>query len=88
MLLYVSYFAQPQQLQRVDQHIGNSRNSCLPTNQNTSSITRKITKGILHKTYTQKEDTFIKMALLETDFCFEVFKQLKNHVLSCLTTAT
>ena len=32
MLLYVSYFAQPQQLQRVDQHIANSRNSCLPTN--------------------------------------------------------
>ena len=27
----VSYFAQPQQLPRVDQHIANSRNSCLPT---------------------------------------------------------
>ena len=25
------YFAQPQQLQRVDQHIANSRNSCLHT---------------------------------------------------------
>ena len=31
MLLYVFYFAQPEQLQRVDQHIANSRNSCLPT---------------------------------------------------------
>ena len=31
MLLYVFYFAQPQQLQRVDQHIANSRNSFLPT---------------------------------------------------------
>ena len=28
---YVYYFAQPQQLQRADQHIANSRNSCLPT---------------------------------------------------------
>ena len=31
MLLYVSYFAESQQLQRVDQHIPNSRNSYLPT---------------------------------------------------------
>ena len=31
MLLYVFYFAQPQQLQRVDQHTANSRNTCLPT---------------------------------------------------------
>ena len=30
----------------------------------------------------QPEDTFIKMASLKTDFYFEVFKQLKNHVLS------
>ena len=28
MFFYVFYFAQ---LQKVDQHIGNSRNSCLPT---------------------------------------------------------
>ena len=28
---FIAYFAQPQQLQRVDQHIANSRNSCLPT---------------------------------------------------------
>ena len=28
------------------------------------------------------------MALLETDFYFEVFKQLKNHVLSYLAGAT
>ena len=28
---FVFYFAQPQQLQRADQHIANSRNSCLPT---------------------------------------------------------
>ena len=28
---FIVYFAQPQQLQRVDQHIGNSINSCLPT---------------------------------------------------------
>ena len=54
MLLYVSYFAQPQQLPRVDQDIANSRNSCLPTNQDTSSIAKKIAKGILHKTYTEK----------------------------------
>ena len=46
MLLYVSYFAQPQQLQRVDQHIANSRNNCLPE--------KKITEDILHKTYTEK----------------------------------
>ena len=31
MLLYVFYFAQPQQLQTADQNIANSRNSCLPT---------------------------------------------------------
>ena len=28
---FIVYFAQPQQLHRVDQHIGNSINSCLPT---------------------------------------------------------
>ena len=28
---FIVYFAQPQQLQRVDQYIGNSINSCLPT---------------------------------------------------------
>ena len=31
MLFYMFYFAQPQQLQRADQHIDNSRNSCVPT---------------------------------------------------------
>ena len=31
MLLYVFYFAQPQQLQRAGQIITNSRNSCLPS---------------------------------------------------------
>ena len=36
----------------------------------------------------QPEDTFIKMALLEIDFYFEVFKQLKNRVLSYLTATT
>ena len=36
----------------------------------------------------QPEDTFIKMASLKIDFYFEVFKQLKNHVLSYLTGAT
>ena len=28
---FIVYFAQSQQLQTVDQHIANSRNSCLPT---------------------------------------------------------
>ena len=28
---FIVYFAQPQQLQRIDQHIANSINSCLPT---------------------------------------------------------
>ena len=28
---FIVYFAQPQQLQRVDQHIANSINSCLST---------------------------------------------------------
>ena len=36
----------------------------------------------------QAEDTFIKMDSLKIDFYFEVFKQLKNHVLSYLTGAT
>ena len=36
----------------------------------------------------QPEDTFIKMASLKIDFYFEVFKQLKNHVLSYLTGTT
>ena len=36
----------------------------------------------------QPEDTFIKMASLKIDFYFEVFKQLKNDVLSYLTGAT
>ena len=37
----------------------------------------------------QPEDTFIKkMASPKIDFYFEVFKQLKNHVLSYLTGAT
>ena len=36
----------------------------------------------------QPEDTFIKMASPKIDCHFEVFKQLKNHVLSYLTGAT
>ena len=36
----------------------------------------------------QPEKTFIKMASLKIDFYFEVFKQLKDHVLSYLTGAT
>ena len=36
----------------------------------------------------QPRDTFIKMALPKIGFYFEVFKQLKNHVLSYLTGAT
>ena len=35
----------------------------------------------------QPEDTFVKMASPKIDFS-EVFKQLKNHVLSYLTGAT
>ena len=34
------------------------------------------------------EDTFIKMASPKIDFYFEVFKQLKNHVLKNLTGTT
>ena len=34
------------------------------------------------------EHTFIKVASLKIDSYFEVFKQLKNHVLSYLTGAT
>ena len=52
MLLYVFYFAQPQQLQRVDQHIANSRNSCLPTAINPVQL--KKSQKTLHKTYTKK----------------------------------
>ena len=37
---------------------------------------------------TQLEYTFIKTASLKIDFQFEVFKQLKNHVLIYLTGAT
>ena len=37
---------------------------------------------------TLPEDTFTKMASLKIDFYFEVFKQLKNHVLSYPTGAT
>ena len=36
----------------------------------------------------QPEDIFIKMASPKIDFYIEVFKQLKNHVLSYLTVAT
>ena len=53
MLLYVFYFAQPQQLQRVGQHIANSRNSCLPTRIH-PVYQKKITNDILQKTYTEK----------------------------------
>ena len=37
-------------IQRADQHIVNSRNSCLPT----PSAAKKITEDILHKIYTEK----------------------------------
>ena len=36
----------------------------------------------------QPEDIFIKMASPKIGFYIEVFKQLKNHVLSYLTVAT
>ena len=36
----------------------------------------------------QPEDTFIKITSLKIDFYFEIFKQLKDHVLSYLTGAT
>ena len=36
----------------------------------------------------QPKDTFIKMDSFKIDFYFEVFKQLKDHVLSYLTGAT
>ena len=36
----------------------------------------------------QPEDTFIKMASLKINFHFEVFKQLKNHVLIYLPRAS
>ena len=36
----------------------------------------------------QPEDTFFKMASPKIHFYFEVFTQLKNHVLSYLTGAT
>ena len=36
----------------------------------------------------QPEDTFIKMDSLKIGFSFEVFKQLKKHILSYLTEAT
>ena len=36
----------------------------------------------------QPEDAFIKMASLKIHFYFEVFKQLKNHVLSYLAEVT
>ena len=38
-------------IQRTDQHIANSRNSCLPTR---IHLPKKITEGILHKIYTEK----------------------------------
>ena len=47
------YFAQPEQLQRVEQHIANGRNSCLPTRINPVKL-RKIKEDILYKTYTEK----------------------------------
>ena len=39
-----------------------------------------IYEDLMQSIYKQPEDTFIKMALLEIDFYFEVFKQPKNHV--------
>ena len=43
---------------------------------------------LMQSSCTQPEDAFIKMASLKTDFYFEVFEQLKNHVLIYLTGAT
>ena len=53
MLLYVFYFAQPQQLQRADQHIANSRNSCLPTR--IHPVLLKKSQKIFYITLTQKK---------------------------------
>ena len=48
------YFVQSQQLAtKADRHIANSRNSCLPTRIHPMQL-KKITEGILHKTYTEK----------------------------------
>ena len=54
MLLYVPYFAQPQQLKKVDQRIANSRNGCLPTRIHPVQRKKKHTEDILHKKYTEK----------------------------------
>ena len=43
---------------------------------------------LMQSVCTQPEDTFIKMASLKIDIYFEIFKQLKNHVLIYLTGAT
>ena len=43
---------------------------------------------LMQSIFKQPEDTFIKMASPKVDFYFELFKQLKNHVLSYLTGAT
>ena len=40
-------------IQRADQHIANSRNSCLPTRIHPVCL-KKITEDILHKIYTEK----------------------------------
>ena len=53
MPLYVSYFAQPQQLQRVARHIANSRNSCLPTRIHPAQ--RKKSQKIFYIKLTQKK---------------------------------
>ena len=41
-------------IQRADQHIANSRNSCLPTRIHPMYL-KKITEDILHKIYTEKD---------------------------------
>ena len=43
---------------------------------------------LMQSIFKQPEETFIKMASPKIDFYFDVFKQLKNHVLSYLTGAT
>ena len=43
---------------------------------------------LMQSIFKQPEDTFIRMASPEIDFYFEVFKKLKNYVLSYVTGAT
>ena len=59
--------------------------------QHLSKMTQKFVYSIFSCTqsiFKQPEDSFIKIGSPKIDFCFEVFKLLKNHVLSYLTGAT